>query len=249
MIVEILISILGFLLFRNELLGNFKYFGLTLKQQSTFMQISVVFFALLTAFVFIFSISSLILIFIIGLFIFSLKFLSFFVEKWIETSLPHLYLEILDEIILSVQVGSSVKSALQKSLAHREGWQHHLWSSALDVMTGKLDLEQIRSKNKRKVFQELCELINEKFKLLDTIKLIRHHLKMELNLRRKSRQASQQARTQSILLSLFYLLGVIFLTTRFGFSTYPRILLGSFVLFLLGLVLMWWMTRRQKWDL
>ncbi|MFN8944244.1 MAG: hypothetical protein ACK5WZ_06430, partial [Pseudobdellovibrionaceae bacterium] len=63
------------------------------------------------------------------------------------------------------------------------------------------------------------------------------------------RQASQQARTQSILLSLFYLLGVIFLTTRFGFSTYPRILLGSFVLFLLGLVLMWWMTRRQKWDL
>jgi Flp pilus assembly protein TadB len=249
MIIEILISIFGFLLIRNEFAGNFKYFGLTTKQQSLWIQSAVVFFTLLSALVFIFEIKSIILVLIIGIFILILKFLSSFVEKRIEATLPALYLELLDEIILSLQVGSSVKTALQKSISYRSGWQKHLWSSVLEIMAAKQDLSQIRSQVQQRIFRELCDLANEKYKIIESTKLIRNQLRLESNLRRKSRQASQQALTQAGLLSLFYISGASFLIFRFGIIQYAPLLLGSFFLFLSGLFIMWWLLRRHKWDL
>ena len=249
MIIDFLISTLGFLQIRNELSGNFKFFGLTSTQQSVLNQISVVFFALFIMNVFIFKLSSLILVGVIGIFIFSLKFLSLLAQKWIENTLPALYLELLEEMILSMQIGLSVKNALQTALFRRIGWEKHLWASALEVIEGKIDLSRVQSKKKQRIFTELYDLAHEKYKVLDFAKLIRHQLRLELNLRRKSRQASHQAMMQATMLSLFYLVGVLFLMLKFGFFSYPRIILGSFVLFLTGLGCMWWLMRRQKWEI
>ncbi len=249
MIVDFLVSTLGFLQIRKELSGNSKFFGLTSTQQSVLSQINMCFFVLFITSVFIFKIPSIFLLIVIGIFIFSLKFLSFLAQKWIESLLPALYLELLEEMILSMQVGSSVKNALQTALTRRIGWERHLWSSALEVMEGKTDLFRIQSKKKQKIFKELCDLSQEKYKILDFAKLLRHQLRIELNLRRKSRQASQQAVMQATMLSVFYLLGVVFLTLRFGFFSYPRILIGSFFLFSSGLMGMWWLMRRQKWEI
>lgn len=249
MIIDFLISALGFLQIRNELSGNFKFFGLTSTQQSVLSQINVCFFALLITSVFIFKLSSLILVIVIGIFIFSLKFLSLLAQRWIESLLPALYLELLEEMILSMQIGFSVKNALQATLVRRSGWEKHLWASSLDVMEGKTDLSRIQSQKKRKIFKELSDLSQEKYKILDFAKLLRHQLRIELNLRRKSRQASHQAVMQATMLSLFYLCGVIFLIMRFGFFSYPRVLAGSFFLFLCGLLGMWWLMRRQKWEI
>lgn len=249
MIIEILIAIFGFLLIRNEFVGNFKYFGLTSEQQSLWIQWTVVFFALTSVVAFICKFKSIILVLIFGSFLFLLKFFSFFIEHRIEAALPSLYLELLEEIILSLQVGCSIKAALQKSIAYRNGWQKHLWSSALEVLASNHELSQVKSPIKQKIFRELCDLANEKYKLIESVKLIRNQLRLECNLRRKSRQASQQALTQAGLLSLFYLCGAGFLLYKFGIVQYAMLLMGSLFLFSLGLFTMWWLLRTQKWDL
>lgn len=249
MIIEILTSVVGFLLTRNEMFGNFKYFGLTTKQQSVWTQISIIFFLFLLLSTLVFEVSSIILVLMNGLLILFLKLLSFFTEKWIESALSRFYLEILDEIILSLQVGFSVKSALQKAIQHQSGWRKHLWRSALDVMNGKTDLKNIKSRQKQKIFRELCDLSTEKYKVLDSAKSIRDYLRLDLHLRRRSRQITQQVRTQAALLSLFYLAGAAFLIFQFGIFQYKTILLSSFFLFLTGVVLMFWLARRSSWNL
>ena len=90
--------------------------------------------------------------------------------------------------------------------------------------------------------------MRESAKVIDQLISFRDGLKIQRNLRHRSRQVTQQIRAQAIV-AIFIYLGIFLLSWHsFQLKSQPMLILLSFILFVIGEILIFWVGGRIKWK-
>jgi hypothetical protein len=104
------------------------------------------------------------------------------------------------------------------------------------------------SKNATRVYMELVKIDGSTQKKIEKLKAFRYQLKIEEKFRQKSRTAQLQARAQSVVLSILYILSLFYVFSAFERTLSFQILIISLVLFTSGTVWIWKLGRSMKWK-
>lgn len=236
---ELLISIIGsVIVFRKIRSDTFiSYFP---KLQISFFIITIVL--------------SIISTYYIGIFFISLIIISKILKKTIEKKLEDRILCHIDRIILSQKSGKSFRQSIQ--LIQTNVQNNFEKDKLLNLLKALSDDET--NENDVHIFcpslfhffsTELVAISKQKTQQLEQLQLLRRQIKIILQLRHKSGQASQQAKAQGVIISLLFIAMSFFMSKTFGWSNVIPFIQVSIPLFFIGLLLIWKISRSFKWSL
>jgi hypothetical protein len=95
---------------------------------------------------------------------------------------------------------------------------------------------------------ELVQIDRSQNRVIDQVRALRRHLKIQENFRRRSMQVTQQIKMQAIIVTLLYLLLLSFVINQFGFTQNKNVILISGLIFTFGLIWIFKVGRRIKWK-
>lgn len=170
------------------------------------------------------------------------------IELFLEGKLRNSAVIFLDQIILTVQAGASLRTAIKYATDQETGWRHHELLKAYSSLILADEPVPLRSDFLQELFSELRWIDQTRARVLEQIKSLRWHYKVQEDFRRKSGQVSQQSRIQAIVVSILYVALLIFNVYHFGFFKNMKLIGVSFCLFTAGLILVFAIGRRIKWK-
>lgn len=169
-------------------------------------------------------------------------------HKVLETSITRGFHMILDEVILGIQSGKSLSQSLAESLRFRNPWEQTYWNDLIEILNKKMSIEQIPSRQKREIFEQIVQISNSQTKLVEQLQSLRSFEKKKVEFRRKSGAATQQIRLQTAILSVVFVFCCLFSIYRNGFFNSFKLVSISSALFLTGVFLQVWIMKSQKWE-
>ncbi len=170
------------------------------------------------------------------------------VEVHLERSLRDYCVFFLDQVILSVQVGSSLRNSIKTVAEQEKGWKHYELMKAHAALFLSEESAQLRSPVLKELFEELKWIDSSRVRTLEQLKSLRWHHHVQLEFRRKSGQVAQQTRIQAVVVSILYVALLAFNIAHFGFFENLQLLTMSAVFFVIGLILIFLLGRRIKWK-
>lgn len=177
-----------------------------------------------------------------------LLLLPYLIRQTLEKRTKDLMIPFIDEIVLNIQQGRSLRGSIEQGLKKQNGFFrsqiHELYNSILFPASNT----QFKSPFLKKICHELTQIDRSQSRCLEQIKMLRRQLRIQENFRRKSRQVSQQSRTQALILTVFQMLLTLFVISKFGWSENFELIITSTFLFLLGLILIFWIGRFSSWK-
>jgi hypothetical protein len=189
---------------------------------------------------------------LVGVYFLILMIGAFLLPKIIEEKRRQEFLKnrifAVDVILLAVQSGKSFRQALLdvKNTEMNYGYYIHEMVCLVllreDFVFKATDPLALRFYRELKIFEGMSHKIAER------IKSFRGILKIEEQFRQKSRTATLQARAQSIIVGILYLLAWIFNVMNYGTSLDSKMLDSSMLLFVLGTVWIWKMGKTHRWT-
>jgi hypothetical protein len=239
-----LISFFGFIINIRFFSAIFSRFHLEKKNLTRF------FYLLLIFDLFVITISdSALVIWLWNAFIFFLiQFSPRVMEFWLEKRLRDITVTILDQIILSIQTGTSLRSAIKITAEREKGWIKYELLKAHSAFFISDDPAPLKFKILQELFDEFKWIDHSRAKTLDQLKNLRWHYKILEDFRRKSGQVSQQAKTQAVVVTFLFVALLIFNICHFGFYENIRLIFFASFLFSVGLILIFILGRRFKWK-
>ena len=184
----------------------------------------------------------------IGIFLLSLIFLQKILTFYVKRTFNHRCISFIDEIILLMKTGKSAQSSLKTIYKHLSEWEKLVFKPSLFCFEHeKVSLKSIL-KCQQFYFQELEHILQSSAKVIDQLISFRDGLKIQRNLRHRSRQVTQQIRAQAIV-AIFIYIGIFLLSWHsFQLKSQPMLILLSFILFVIGEILIFWLGGRIKWK-
>ncbi len=182
-------------------------------------------------------------------------FLSpWWVPMWIQNKreqiLKQQFIPILDQLILSMKSGKGFRPALQICLERNT---HHIRYTLLEFVSALQYQKEIKSLGDdaqiQFFFRELALVDQSAHKPVDRMRALRRRLQMEKGFRQKSRQALLQVRFQSWIITGMYLLVLAYVQSDFGLRKHMGLVMGSALLFTVGLFVVQKMGRNYKWKI
>lgn len=157
----------------------------------------------------------------------------------------------LDEVILLVRSGRSLKNSVEnslKSLASTSlGTEFECYYR--DHFVQQLAVREKNLLHPQNIFHELGKIARSKSSALDQLILLRRHFKLLENLRHKSGQAALQSEVQAGILFVIYLLLVAAMIVFFGFSRVEPFFVTSLVPQLAGVFFVHRMSKWFQWKI
>lgn len=211
---------------------------------------TIKFLLLTTAFVLLFLHPLFIGVFLLSLIVFVKCF-----QLYRQESLDQSLILFLDLIILSIKSGRSLKFSIDEVTSQ---WHHKFQRNFFDRQVkmyenpcSARDLEELKFKKSLPdlVFSELFQIKKNNSAHLDQISLLRKHLKIMLNLRRRSGQASQQAKAQAIIIFLLYFGLLLFMRSSFGWKRVETFFVTSLPIMIVGIFIVFRIARSFKWKI
>jgi hypothetical protein len=154
----------------------------------------------------------------------------------------------LDRWILNLRLGSAPRSARDRALReHSEGFQM-LMRPVFDTQNtsplprGHLIAPKI-------MLQELDSIQREPHVALLRLENLRSLLRKTADFRRKSGQALLQTTIQSSVMMALLIALVLFTLHRYGWRKSGDLIMGSIMLSLIGVVMMYFLARKTKWKI
>ncbi|MCB0367979.1 MAG: hypothetical protein KDD45_00720 [Bdellovibrionales bacterium] len=185
-----------------------------------------------------------------NLFVYVIIYLSpLIIKKKLEEEMKDKIIIFIDHSILSIQSGLSVRPALVKSLAEFDGWIKTQLSLMINNLINGKDSNQFNSKIIKKFYGELLKIEKSKVKILEQLKNFRQQLKMEQNLRRRSRQVTMNLKIQSLIMTIMYLGVSFFVYSNFDTSILNPTMLISIFMFAVGQLMIFLIGRKIKWKI
>lgn len=190
----------------------------------------------------------------IGIFLITLIFYRLILKKIAFISYEKRHLQCLDQLILLLSAGKSSQVACKYVFSQLSNWEKLIFSSMgsiFEIQNNK-NTKSEDQKNDLQVnpfyFAELKLILHSNHHVIDQLKAFREGLKIRHNLRRKSRQVTQQIKAQALVaIFIFFTMSLIsfnYLNLRNSIETF----FISLLLFLIGLILIFFVGGQIKWK-
>lgn len=172
------------------------------------------------------------------------------VQRQRESLFQENLISMLDSWIITMRSGKSLRQAqlfyLEKT---KKPIQYILkeYNIAIQYQQNVVNLSQNRQI--QIFFRELEQIEKQSHKSVERLKALRRKLMMEKFFRQKSRQATLQVKSQSLIISFMYVGLLLYVHFTFGLLRYQLLVMFSFVLFVFGLVCVQRMGRYYKWKI
>lgn len=169
---------------------------------------------------------------------------SHYQEKLIQTQT----LRVLDQLILGVQAGQSLRVSLSALIRQEASLLRIPLENLAHAMVFENSSASLKSKALRDLFNELSRIEKSQAKCADQLRSLRKNLKTLESFRRKSGQVTLQIRMQALISALLYAGLLLFVITQFGFRPHQGLIVASGILFFGGMVTVFVIGRRLRWT-
>lgn len=184
----------------------------------------------------------------IGIFFVSLIFFHRILYFFAEKTFQKLQLNLLDQLIMSLKSGKSASQSLRQVTNRLNEWEKVVFKPLLFCFEVKNHEIKVLCSSHKAYFSEIITILNSHSKIIDQLVSFRDGLKIQVNLRRKSSQVTQQLKAQAFVAIGLYV-GMFFISWNFlSLKDHPTIIFISLLFFLCGEFLVFLMGGRIKWK-
>jgi hypothetical protein len=157
-------------------------------------------------------------------------------------------LKLLDELVLTLKAGGHLKQAVETAQKSNESW---FQGFSLELKKC-LELENSPNTESKWFNTFICEVVEiqkSRVKTVDQLIALRRSIRSEVKFEKKSEQVLSGPRFQmKFMILMFLALNVIFISNHQEGQTL-KLLLPAWILFLLGIIVSRFLTRRVKWKI
>ncbi len=155
----------------------------------------------------------------------------------------------MDVVLLSLRSGKSFRDSLSALSSKESGFGYYLREVSTFILLKQPLPVEVSDGRILRVYTELRLAEESSHRIGDRINAFRCLLKVEDTFRQKSRRAMLQARAQSLVVAVLYLLVLIFDLINFSQDLDYRIIFLSVSLFLIGTIWIWKLGRNHHWKI
>jgi hypothetical protein len=184
-----------------------------------------------------------------GIILILIKLSPYLFSQFLEKQINKHTLRIIDQLVLGVQSGQSLRSSLHALTAGESSLLRFSLQNLLHAIAVENSSEGLQSRQLKNLFDELSRIERSQSKCAEQLKAFRRHIKTLEDFRRRSGQVSLQIRMQALVSAALFAGLLLFMVTQFGFSSYRGLILTSSTLFLIGLVTVFVIGKRAKWNI
>lgn len=185
----------------------------------------------------------------IGLFLISLMSFYYYFEKTLENAFPERQIVLIDALILQMSVGSSPQKALHVALKSISAREKRVFEPLQHIFSEDFSEKQIQFSFSKSFILELRHLLRGTSRVNEQLQSFRQGLKIQINLRHKSRQATMQTRAQAIVAAFVYVVIFIISNQNLGLAQNFPVIVISITLFVFGLLLIFKLGDNIKWRI
>lgn len=239
------ISMLGQMLVHRTLLMIVQEFAISQHTLRSLIVLNVLLMSILTVS---FHSSPAALWLFIGIILISLKFFPHILRYFLMRRLSSALIPLLDSVILGLQSGKSFRISLHAAIENQSGWRRNQLREIYNSLVTAENVIAVKSALLKDLQAELAEIDRSQNRVVDQVKALRRHLKIQENFRRRSGQVTQQIKMQAIIVTALFLALLSFVITQFGFSEHRFLILASVLIFVVGLFWIFNVGRSMKWK-
>lgn len=185
----------------------------------------------------------------IGLFLLSLIFFFIIFEKKLKNTFILSHLNVIDGLLLQIRAGYSTQKALSESFMTLKTFENIIFEPLQSILRPDFDIKLIRYGWTSFYFLELRQILKSETRLIEQLEAFKQGLKIKNKFIQRTRQVSRQIKAQAVVACVVY--GLIFTLAYYqldlmsSFST----VLGSILLFLTGIFIIFQLGGRIKWRI
>ena len=175
------------------------------------------------------------------------KIVGYFKEKTFEK----LYLHIIERLILNLKASKSTKTSVKYLFEDLTSWQKAVFSrfnEFFELKMQKYNENQESSDFQLTYFRELEIILRSSCNVIEQLKAFHQVLRLQHNLRHKSRQAIQQTKAQAIISIFIYIGFVLISKTYLNLEIRSWTMLVSLILFCMGQISIFRLGGAIRWK-
>ena len=245
MYILVSVSMIGLLLAHRTFSVSAKEFAISKCNQSLFFSLLVLLISILVTS---FHSTPLMIWLFIGIISITLKCFPYFLRFFLLKRLVGALIPLLDSVSLGLQTGKSFRLALFSAIENQQGWQRNQLREIYNSISSSESIPSIRCPMIKDLQAELVEIDRSQNRIIDQVRALRRHLKIQENFRRRSGQVTQQIKMQAIIVTGLFAALLIFVIKQFGFVQNKNLIFLSVIIFLIGLIWIFSVGRRMKWK-
>lgn len=184
----------------------------------------------------------------IGIFLLTLIFYRKILNIFALSTYENCHLQILDQLILLLKSGKSAQTALKIVLSGFSAWERLVFRNLQMIFEiERQELKPLFEKN-HFYFQEMQLILRSSSHVIEQLRSFRDGLRIQRNLRHRSRQVTQQIRAQAVVSVAIYI-GIFCLSSAYlGLQKSTTLIFISVLLFLIGFSSIFLIGGRIKWK-
>lgn len=171
-------------------------------------------------------------------------------SRFLEGKVKKKLLSVLDYLIISMRSGISLRQSIKNCASDNSGYLRVLLSEfvlSIELRKNRINIAQNQQIH---IFFNEIELIDQvAMRQIERLKSLKHRIYTEEKFRQKSRKATMQARAQAWIISIIFLLLVLFVSYEFGFYKNFKLIFWSSLIFTIGLFFVCNIGRNYQWKL
>lgn len=185
-----------------------------------------------------------------GIFLGTLKFFAFFLKYHAERSLEERIPQFIDSLLVGISAGKSFRSSYQQALMMEPSWFAKQWMMILERLEVGGELESLGIRASSDFADNLKVVDSTPMRQKEQLLFLRKQYSLKLHFRRRSGQLLTQMKWQVGIMSVMYVLLLIFVVTNFGYTKNLQILLISHIIFIAGVFFSAFLIHRGiKWNI
>lgn len=240
-----LISIFGFVVVDrfSSRLENFEIISRRLRKIFFIISSIPIYFAL------VFKDQITLLICYIGIFLFSLILFYIIFEYKLKKTFQNMQIQVLNAIILHMRAGKSSQKATFDVFLSLTAHEKKVFAPIKFIFNPDFNNKMIQINISKCFILELKQVLTSSTQVLDQLMCFRDGMKIQNNLRHKSKQATQQIKAQAIVAVFVYIVIFFISYTQLQLHSEPGAIVLSLVLLITGIYSIYKIGGKIKWSI
>lgn len=182
---------------------------------------------------------------------FLLTFILFFLlfDQIMKKIFKNMKIQVLESVILQIRVGNSPQKSVFSVYQQLKPLEKIFFEPFSYIFSEQFSEKSIRCSFTTDYFKELKFILCSQSRVIDQLLSFKDGLKVQENFRRRSMQVTLQVRAQAVVTFFVYVLMFALSYSHLGLASHPFIMIISAVMFLCGVIAIFYMGRKIKWQI
>jgi hypothetical protein len=185
----------------------------------------------------------------IGLILLSLIFFSIIFEIKLKKVFLATHLNVIDGLTLQIRVGNSTQKAISETFSHMMGVENIIYEPLRSILKPDFDVHANSYRWIHFYFSELNHIFKSETRLSEQLEMFKRGLKVQNRFLARTSQVTRQIKAQALVACLVY--GLIFALSYFQLDllSSPTAVILSFMLFMIGIFIIFKIGSKIKWKI